>query len=433
MDEFAFYDIPDSINYILSTTMQPALSYIGFSQGTAQAFATLSIHPTLNEKVNVFIALAPAMSPAGLYNWIVDAFVKASPNVLFLAFGRKSILSSATMWQSILYPPIFVRIIDTSLTFLFNWTGRNISPHQKLAAYPHLYSFTSTKSVVHWFQIMRTKSFQMYDDDVAAPLQVASASKYYKVAKFPTRNIKTPVVLLYGGSDSLVDIKVMLRELPRHTVAQEVPHFEHLDFLWGNDVQTLVFPWVLDALEAYSDPQSNKGGKLLQLKALRPGTPGAIMPPSYSEDERFGYSEGSIAGGSDVPDSPIGVKSPSSRVPVSSSSPSPSILKKRARIQDPPSTPGRVSSAAVKRTDQYDGTSSSTNDMSPSQSSTNLAGGNRKRNDSISSTDSPAGEPKKPGFLSGGISVGMSRAVGGISKGVGDAFGESNGKKKRKT
>jgi lysosomal acid lipase/cholesteryl ester hydrolase len=41
------------------------LSYIGFSQGTAQAFAALSIHPQLNEKVNVFIALAPAMSPKG--------------------------------------------------------------------------------------------------------------------------------------------------------------------------------------------------------------------------------------------------------------------------------------------------------------------------------------------------------------------------------
>ena len=70
------------------------------------------------------------------------------------------------MWQSILYPPIFVRVIDMGLSFLFGWKARNISASQKLAAYPHLYSFTSTKSVVHWFQIIRNKSFQMYDDDV---------------------------------------------------------------------------------------------------------------------------------------------------------------------------------------------------------------------------------------------------------------------------
>ena len=252
MDQFAFHDIPDSIDYVLATTSQPSLSYVGFSQGTAQAFATLSIHPTLNDKIDVFIALAPAMSPAGLRNGVVDSLVKASPEVLFLAFGRRSILSSATMWQSILYPPIFVRILDMSLSFLFNWSGRNITYSQKLAAYPHLYSFTSTKCVVHWFQIIRNKSFQMYDDDVQTPLGLGASDRYYKVAKFPTRNIKTPVVLIYGGSDSLVDIKVMLKELPRHTTAKEVPHYEHLDFLWGQEVESLVFPHVFESLTAYA-------------------------------------------------------------------------------------------------------------------------------------------------------------------------------------
>ena len=252
MDQFAFHDIPDSIDYVLATTAQLSLSYIGFSQGTAQAFATLSIHPTLNDKIDVFIALAPAMSPAGIHNGFVDALIKASPDVLFLAFGRRSILSSATMWQAILYPPIFVRLIDMSLAFLFNWGSKNISAHQKLAAYPHLYSFTSTKSVVHWFQIIRNKCFQMYDDDVQAPLSLGASERYYKVAKFPTRNIKTPIVLVYGGSDSLVDIEVMLRELPKHTVAKEIPHYEHLDFLWADHVETLVHPQVYEALEAYA-------------------------------------------------------------------------------------------------------------------------------------------------------------------------------------
>ncbi|KAJ4299799.1 cholesterol esterase [Kalmusia sp. IMI 367209] len=250
MDQFAFHDIPDSIEYILKTTHQPSLSYIGFSQGTAQAFATLSIHPDLNDKVDVFIALAPAMSPPGLTSGIVNSFVKASPDILFLAFGRKSILPSTTMWQSILYPPIFVRLIDTSLQFLFGWTASNITAHQKLAAYPHLYSYTSTKSVVHWFQIIRNGVFQMYDDD--APSVLSNASKYYKVAKFPTRNIKTPIVLVYGGSDSLVDINVMLKELPRHTIAKEIPHYEHLDFLWASSVDQLVFPHVFEALDDYA-------------------------------------------------------------------------------------------------------------------------------------------------------------------------------------
>ncbi|KAM0542747.1 hypothetical protein ACHAPJ_012630 [Fusarium lateritium] len=258
IDEFAFHDIPDSISYILDTTQQESLSYIGFSQGTAQAFASLAIHPKLNNQVNVFIALAPAMAPAGLSSGIVDALVTASPSVLFLLFGRRSILSSATMWETILYPPIFSKLIDMGLSFLFNWQTLNISASQKLAAYPHLYSFTSTKSVVHWFQIIRNKCFQMYDDDVHQPISVSTTSKYSKVAKYPTRNIKTPIVLVYGGSDSLVDIKVMLKELPPQTVATEIPHYEHLDFLWARDVDTQVFQHVFDALDSFTDAEHSK-------------------------------------------------------------------------------------------------------------------------------------------------------------------------------
>ncbi|KAF5024937.1 hypothetical protein F66182_2979 [Fusarium sp. NRRL 66182] len=258
IDEFAFHDIPDSIGYILDTTQQQSLSYIGFSQGTAQAFASLAIHPKLNNQVNVFIALAPAMAPAGLSSGIVDALVTASPSVLFLLFGRRSILSSATMWETLLYPPIFSKLIDMGLSFLFNWQTLNISPSQKLAAYPHLYSLTSTKSVVHWFQIIRNKCFQMYDDDVHQPISVSTSRKYSKVAKYPTRNIKTPIVLVYGGSDSLVDIKVMLKELPPQTVATEIPHYEHLDFLWARDVDVQVFQHVFDALDSFTDAEHTK-------------------------------------------------------------------------------------------------------------------------------------------------------------------------------
>lgn len=282
IDQFAFHDIPDTINYILETTGQQSLSYVGFSQGTAQAFATLSIHPTLNDKVDVFVALAPAMSPPGLANGIVSSLMKASPEVLYLAFGRRSILASSTMWQALLYPPIFVRFIDLALSFLFGWKTQNISAHQKLAAYPHLYSFASTKCVVHWFQIINGGVFQMFDDEVQGPMSVSGGRRYYKVPKFPTRNIKTPIVLCWGGSDSLINIDVMLKELPSHTVAKEIPGYEHLDFLWASDVDKQVFPHVFDALDFHT------GGKSEQLLDGRRRGASITGPPSYSEDERAG-------------------------------------------------------------------------------------------------------------------------------------------------
>jgi lysosomal acid lipase/cholesteryl ester hydrolase len=78
IDDFAWHDIPDSIEYILTLTKASKVSYVGFSQGTAQAFAALSIHPQLNQKINVFIALAPAMKPPGLAAPVVDGLMKAS-------------------------------------------------------------------------------------------------------------------------------------------------------------------------------------------------------------------------------------------------------------------------------------------------------------------------------------------------------------------
>ncbi|KZV77036.1 triacylglycerol lipase [Peniophora sp. CONT] len=249
IDDFAWYDIPDSIEYILQTTGAKSLSYVGFSQGTAQAFAALSIHPQLNQKVNVFIALAPAMSPAGLSAPIVDGLMKASPALLFLIFGRKAILSSASMWQSILYPPIFNRVIDVSLDWLFRWRSLNITPLQKMAAYAHLYSFASTKSVVHWFQIMRHGRFLMYDDDA-----YGSRGRSYCPVRFPTRNIATHIVLMYGDTDSLVDIDVMRASLPDHNVAVHRLHgYEHLDVLWGENVHKDVFPGVLESLRKHAE------------------------------------------------------------------------------------------------------------------------------------------------------------------------------------
>ncbi|KAH7409787.1 Alpha/Beta hydrolase protein [Phaeosphaeria sp. MPI-PUGE-AT-0046c] len=445
MDQFAFHDIPDSIAYILETTHQPSLSYIGFSQGTAQAFATLSIHPTLNDKVDVFIALAPAMSPKGVASGIVDSFVKASPDILYLAFGRKSILPSATMWQSILYPPIFVRLIDTSLRFLFGWSAANIAPHQKLAAYPHLYSFTSTKSVVHWFQIIRNGVFQMYDDEAPNPI-TSNRSKYYKVAKFPTKNIKTPIVLVYGGSDSLVDINVMLKELPRHTVAKEIPHYEHLDFLWAQSVNELVFPHVFEALEAHAGTDVDKikrdrwrspAGYRGLLPEANDGTsqhddepgdessssPSALRVKKVSQNTRRLHNDsGAPLENAAIlhPQSPrtSRLPQPKSRSPTSNTadSPAPSLGASQLTVQTSTSRPeGWWSSDEVAGTEQSRPSTPKTpvfNHRSPSRASF----------DSTRSSGSKLGTGK---FGEKGISLGVAKAISGLVDGEG--HGEASG------
>lgn len=421
IDDFAFYDIPDSIDYILDTTGQKTLSYIGFSQGTAQAFATLSIHPALNEKVNVFIALAPAMSPAGLSSGVVDALMKTSPSVVFLAFGRRSILSSTTMWQSILYPPIYLQVIDAALRFLFNWQGKNITLEQKLAAYPHLYSFTSTKSVVHWFQIIRNKSFQMYDDEVQAPLPLmsTSSSRYYRPARFPTRNIRTPIVLLYGGSDSLVDINIMLRELPSHTVAKGVPHYEHLDFLWGNAIDELVFPHVFEALHKHEPGRAKAipGQKSIAAGSLDGSIDSSKTGTSYNEYGWTGVLPACEIAGPAASDTDHDLES--STLISTSQSPEINVETGHYAAKIPANISNKLTSHTPSPPPQrhHDTVSevpvsASEDDSSSPVSSRKRGGGGRKRHSGASTLDS---ELRASGSLekiigSGGISVGKAGA-----------------------
>jgi lysosomal acid lipase/cholesteryl ester hydrolase len=101
----------------------------------------------------------------------------------------------------------------------------------------------------------------MYDDDTGG---VFESRNFYQVATFPTHNIITPIVLIYGTIDSLVDIHVMLASLPKTTVDIPITGHEHLDLIWGDDVDTEVFPHIVDALrtvgkvdERSSSPQSD--------------------------------------------------------------------------------------------------------------------------------------------------------------------------------
>ncbi|CUM68248.1 uncharacterized protein PRCAT00005969001 [Priceomyces carsonii] len=251
LDEFALFDIPNSIDYILKETGESSLTYIGFSQGTAQAFASCSINPELDKKIEQIIAISPATTPHGLYSKFLDILLKSSPGIVYLLFSRRILMPSVIFWQKIMYPPFFDTMIDISNYILFNWKSQNITKIQKLCSYAHLYSTTSVKTVVHWFQIISHKNFQMYHDN--------SLLTGLNPISYPLKNIKIPIHLIYGTSDSLVDINVMKSQLPEeHTTAHAVENHEHLDNLWGYDVYDKVFRHVLEYLyESYSlDPTS---------------------------------------------------------------------------------------------------------------------------------------------------------------------------------
>lgn len=248
-----------------------------------------------------------------------------------------------------------------------------------------------------------------YDDDVQAPLSLGASDRYYKVAKFPTRNIKTPIVLIYGGSDSLVDINVMLRELPKHTVVKEIPHFEHLDFLWAQQVETLVFPHVFDALETYAG-RDHLNEMELAFKSIRNGRFANTQRLSVSEDDGSSATAGEA---SDL--SPA--ENFARKRDVALRKNTPRFMRGSTPRYNEDTTPSSSSStnptttSSKHRGGEVDTPSRSKgSEPEPNTTSSNA----HKRSGSLSSTSSLNSSTKKIGDR--GISIGASKAiVGGVN------------------
>ena len=254
LDEFAMFDIPNTIDYVLKVTNKKSLSYIGFSQGSAQCLAALSLNHELNQKINVFIGLSPAMIPKGLNNPICSFLISSAPNLLYRIFGKRALLPSVVFWQKLMGPNLYQTVVDKSLVFLFNWSSGNIETSQKKIGYPHMFSPSSVKSVAHWFQIIDNKRFQMFDEGGSSGSNLVyfsgTSKKTNRVAPFPTQTISTSCLLIYGKSDMLIDIDKTLDNLSCEIEVIGIDGYEHMDTLWASNVEKKVFEPLLRYLKS---------------------------------------------------------------------------------------------------------------------------------------------------------------------------------------
>ncbi|SCU99136.1 LANO_0F00914g1_1 [Lachancea nothofagi CBS 11611] len=255
LDEYAIFDIPDCLTYILDVTRMPKLTYIGFSQGSSQAFAAFSINPQLRDKIKLFIGLSPAMIPRSLSHPIAKFLVTCPPELMYFIFGTRAILPSTVFWQQLLGPINYMKVVDWSLVYLFNWKSQHISLTQKQVGYTHMFSPSSVKSVAHWFQIINSERFQMFQEDISKIYASVPSlhSKLHRCAPFPVQVIENlPMMLIYGDQDILIDMETTKQNLMRNLkdlTLVELPGYEHMDTLWAGNVAELVFAPLIEKLE----------------------------------------------------------------------------------------------------------------------------------------------------------------------------------------
>lgn len=88
---------------------------------------------------------------------------------------------------------------------------------------------------------MRAKRFQMFDEGPA--MKVATG---HLPPAYPLQQIKTPLVLFEGTSDSLHDSS--LKHLPSLIGRHDIEGYEHLDFMWAESVGETVWPHIINYL-----------------------------------------------------------------------------------------------------------------------------------------------------------------------------------------
>ncbi|KAH0471190.1 MAG: uncharacterized protein KVP18_000671 [Porospora cf. gigantea A] len=247
VDELATFDIPTMVNAVIESTGKVQLSYVGFSNGTAQMFAAASTQPELQKKLSCFIAISPvckldAINHAAETYGLLYPLLKSNRSSFLTLFGHKAFISVVDTWKRMLTPHTFVFLLDCFLELLFGWqVDSTKAPFQdRCMFYYHLYSTTSVKVIQHWFQQTGT-AFQHFSDtynlgDISIP-------------RYDLRNVEVPVTLIHGGLDRLCDMNWMLEELTECDVRRIcVPHYYHLDSLFYTDAPKEIFPVIFDEL-----------------------------------------------------------------------------------------------------------------------------------------------------------------------------------------
>ncbi|KAJ3116862.1 Cytoplasmic GTPase/eEF2-like protein (ribosomal biogenesis) [Physocladia obscura] len=232
LDELAQYDIPAIIEGVRRFTGWSKVGYVGHSQGNAQMFLALSLNPLLNEKLSVFIALAPAVYIGPL----LDAF-------------PLDLLINLDEW--------WFRAIFGVNQFLPAMSDTNWDINNKI----HYFQFTprpqSSKAMQHWCQMGKYKVVQQFH-----------SQKFIRTepkTEFDVSCLKCPIALYYGTKDAIVDARKLHWQCWEGSIekngnsgnggvvdlvaVEEVEGYEHMDCLWGVNAEEKVWRRVLRVFE----------------------------------------------------------------------------------------------------------------------------------------------------------------------------------------
>jgi lysosomal acid lipase/cholesteryl ester hydrolase len=141
------------------------------------------------------------------------------------------------------------------VVFLFSGYERgSIRPEVLAVGFGHLIGGTSSKSILHYAQLLLSQRFKRFDESFQGNMKRYGLPKPpdYKVSQ-----ITSPVVLFTARNDwisSLKDVETLCSKLPNLVENYIVPlrNWSHLNHLWDDRAQQYVIPKFLEYLGRFN-------------------------------------------------------------------------------------------------------------------------------------------------------------------------------------
>nr|XP_021146983.1 LOW QUALITY PROTEIN: lipase member M-like [Columba livia] len=257
--EMAMYDLPAMIHFVLQKTRQKQIYYVGHSQGCTIAFIAFSSMPELAQKINMFFALAPAVTVKYAKSPILkmSCLLDKQCTMIQLLLGRTdAALRLRKLWR---FLPVLCRAAAgcqpllhkpcANLFFLLGgYNEKNLNMTRLDVYTSHYPDGTSVKNVIHWAQMVKSGEFKAFDYGSKNPAMYHQETPpSYRVEDMPV-----PTAVWSGGEDWLADQRDVHLLLPRITHLVTYGHihdWNHWDFIWGLDAAERLYSSILELME----------------------------------------------------------------------------------------------------------------------------------------------------------------------------------------
>ncbi|GAV62429.1 Abhydrolase_1 domain-containing protein/Abhydro_lipase domain-containing protein [Cephalotus follicularis] len=257
-DELAAYDLPVSVQYVHNTTGQK-LHYVGHSQGTLMALAALSQGKLLD-----ILRSAAMLSPIAHLGQITSLVARIAAIIGLVeenfGLGKGEFAPERDLVVKFIEGICILPGINNCDNLVTPITGPNCclnSSRVKLTL-EHEPQSTSTKNMIHYFQMITKGTLAMYDYG-----NVNDNMNHYKLPTPPVYDMTRipkgfPLFLSHGGQDQLsdvADVKVLLDNLQGHDsdklMVQYIEEYAHADFVFGVNANQVVYNPIISFFELH--------------------------------------------------------------------------------------------------------------------------------------------------------------------------------------